>query len=165
VELVASETRWDELAASVAEAMDVETTAVHDAVRTPAGLDIGAETPEEIGLSILAELVAVRRGAGDTTGAVRGVSSGDADSGGMDDTGPDSEADRDTDVDEDAGTPTRGDGETAVDPVCGMTVDVDDAAATVTLAGERYHFCGTGCAEAFEADPERYLDEGVPTSG
>jgi xanthine dehydrogenase accessory factor len=31
-------------------------------VRCPAGLDIGAETPEEIALSIAAELVAVRRG-------------------------------------------------------------------------------------------------------
>ena len=31
-------------------------------VRTPIGLDIGAETPEEIALSILAEIVMVRRG-------------------------------------------------------------------------------------------------------
>jgi xanthine dehydrogenase accessory factor len=32
-------------------------------LRTPLGLDVGAETPEEIAVSILAELVAVRRGA------------------------------------------------------------------------------------------------------
>ncbi len=32
-------------------------------LRTPLGLDIGAETPEEIAVSIVAELVAVRRGA------------------------------------------------------------------------------------------------------
>ena len=31
-------------------------------VRTPIGLDIGAETPEEIALSILAEIVLVRHG-------------------------------------------------------------------------------------------------------
>ena len=33
-----------------------------EAVSTPVGLDIGAETPEEIALSILAEIVMVRRG-------------------------------------------------------------------------------------------------------
>ena len=32
------------------------------AVSTPIGLDIGAETPEEIALSILAEIVQLRRG-------------------------------------------------------------------------------------------------------
>ena len=32
------------------------------ALRAPAGLDLGAETPPEIALSILAELVQVRRG-------------------------------------------------------------------------------------------------------
>jgi xanthine dehydrogenase accessory factor len=32
-------------------------------VRAPVGLDIGALTPEEIAISITAELIAVRRGA------------------------------------------------------------------------------------------------------
>jgi xanthine dehydrogenase accessory factor len=31
-------------------------------VHTPIGLDIGAETPEEIAVSIVAEIIAVRRG-------------------------------------------------------------------------------------------------------
>jgi xanthine dehydrogenase accessory factor len=35
-----------------------------EAVHTPVGLDIGAETPEEIALSILAEIVLVRRSGG-----------------------------------------------------------------------------------------------------
>jgi xanthine dehydrogenase accessory factor len=31
-------------------------------IRSPAGLSLGAETPEEIALSIMSEIVAVRRG-------------------------------------------------------------------------------------------------------
>ena len=33
-----------------------------ESVRTPVGLNLGAKTPEEIAISIVAELVAVRRG-------------------------------------------------------------------------------------------------------
>jgi xanthine dehydrogenase accessory factor len=36
-----------------------------DAIRAPIGVSIGAVTPEEIAISILAEVTAVRRGAGD----------------------------------------------------------------------------------------------------
>jgi xanthine dehydrogenase accessory factor len=39
-------------------------------VRAPIGLDIGADEPGEIAVSILAEVVAFRRGAGATVGAV-----------------------------------------------------------------------------------------------
>jgi xanthine dehydrogenase accessory factor len=35
------------------------------AIRAPAGFDIGAESPEEIALSIMAEIVAKRHGKGD----------------------------------------------------------------------------------------------------
>jgi xanthine dehydrogenase accessory factor len=40
------------------------------AVRAPIGLDIGADEPGEIAVSILAELVAVRRGAGSAVGSI-----------------------------------------------------------------------------------------------
>ena len=39
------------------------------AVRAPVGLDIGADAPGEIAVSILAEIIAVRRGATDSVGS------------------------------------------------------------------------------------------------
>ncbi|HEX9766565.1 MAG TPA: heavy metal translocating P-type ATPase [Nitriliruptorales bacterium] len=48
-------------------------------------------------------------------------------------------------------------GDTVVDPVCGMTITPDSAAATVDHDGATVHFCSTGCRDAFIADPDRYL--------
>lgn len=42
-------------------------------LHSPAGLDIGAVTPEEIALSILAEIVAVRRRGQRSAGATHNV--------------------------------------------------------------------------------------------
>ncbi|MBK6427515.1 MAG: heavy metal translocating P-type ATPase [Blastocatellia bacterium] len=42
------------------------------------------------------------------------------------------------------------------DPVCGMTVDPAQAARSVDFNGETFHFCSTGCADAFVAEPFRY---------
>ena len=38
---------------------------------------------------------------------------------------------------------------TAVDPVCGMTVDVDGALHSVAVESTRYYFCSAHCREAF----------------
>lgn len=46
------------------------------------------------------------------------------------------------------------------DPVCGMTVDTDSAAATSRFEGETYYFCSTTCARQFDADPRRYAEHG-----
>jgi Cu+-exporting ATPase len=45
----------------------------------------------------------------------------------------------------------------AIDPVCGMTVDVRPPHPTHDHRSQRYHFCSAGCAEKFRADPGRYL--------
>jgi P-type Cu+ transporter len=47
---------------------------------------------------------------------------------------------------------------TAVDPVCGMSVDPQRAAATTTYEGRPYYFCCKGCLTKFEADPGKYLN-------
>ncbi|HSO98426.1 MAG TPA: permease [Solirubrobacteraceae bacterium] len=49
----------------------------------------------------------------------------------------------------------------ATDPVCGMKVDRDKAVSK-ELAGETNYFCSTHCLHAFEANPDRYLNENVP---
>ena len=46
---------------------------------------------------------------------------------------------------------------TAIDPVCGMTVDRDRPAATWDYHGERYYFCNPSCLTRFKADPESFL--------
>ena len=47
-------------------------------------------------------------------------------------------------------------GETAVDPVCGMTVTKSTAAATRTHGSQNFYFCNAGCASAFDLHPEMY---------
>jgi Cu+-exporting ATPase len=43
------------------------------------------------------------------------------------------------------------------DPVCGMTVDPVTAQNRRQHAGQTYSFCCHGCAEKFQADPQKYL--------
>jgi YHS domain-containing protein len=47
--------------------------------------------------------------------------------------------------------------DTAVDPVCGMTVVKANAKATFDYKGATYYFCSTGCKDSFAKDPEKYL--------
>jgi Cu+-exporting ATPase len=44
----------------------------------------------------------------------------------------------------------------ATDPVCGMRIDTDDAAATADYEGTTYYFCSEACHDAFVADPTSY---------
>src|SRR5690348_14326096 len=47
--------------------------------------------------------------------------------------------------------------ELAQDPVCHMKVDPARARAQAEHEGKTYYFCCAGCAQKFEAEPERYL--------
>jgi len=46
---------------------------------------------------------------------------------------------------------------TAIDPVCGMTVDPHTTAHRHTHQGRPYYFCSAGCQAKFAADPDKYL--------
>lgn len=52
---------------------------------------------------------------------------------------------------------------TAIDPVCGMTVEVTPEARAATHDGQKYYFCGARCRDRFERDPVAILDP-APTA-
>ena len=45
----------------------------------------------------------------------------------------------------------------AVDPVCGMTVDPKRAAASSDHEGTTYWFCSKSCKQRFDANPASYV--------
>jgi len=46
-----------------------------------------------------------------------------------------------------------------IDPVCGMTVDPNTAAAKICHNGVQIYFCADGCKEAFEANPDKFKEK------
>ena len=48
------------------------------------------------------------------------------------------------------------------DPVCGMRIDTEDAAASTEYEGETYFFCSQTCHDAFTADPASYVTASQP---
>lgn len=45
------------------------------------------------------------------------------------------------------------------DPVCGMEVDPETAAARRDHMGQSFYFCSTQCADTFDADPHKYAHQ------
>jgi xanthine dehydrogenase accessory factor len=125
------------------------------ALRAPAGLDLGAETAEEVALSILAELVQVRRGTAAfvaSPGPATMVGAGAAGAGAPG-SAAGSAADR-------AIEPIVDD-IVLLDPVCGMTVDRAHARHLAEHDGIVYAFCSMGCRTSFIREPTAYLPASV----
>jgi YHS domain-containing protein len=47
----------------------------------------------------------------------------------------------------------------AKDPVCGMQVDEQKAAAKTKYGNRDYYFCSQDCKRQFEQNPERYVQQ------
>jgi xanthine dehydrogenase accessory factor len=96
-------------------------------VFSPAGLDLGARTPGEVAVSIMAQLVQERATRGFVhPAAVHGAAA------------------------------TSIDAMTAIDPVCGMSVAALPSSPHVLENGETRYFCSAGCRTAFLAHPDEY---------
>ncbi len=54
--------------------------------------------------------------------------------------------------------------ETAIDPVCGMTVKKASAKATFDYQGQTYYFCSVGCKDRFAKEPDKYLAKKAPVA-
>jgi xanthine dehydrogenase accessory factor len=99
----------------------------------PAGLDLGGRSPEEVALSILAEIVQL---------GARGAPANES-----------VQLARPR-----ASTTSRPQSlKTSVDPVCHMEVEIASAKHVADVEGVTYYFCCPGCRARFVKDPQRYL--------
>ena len=157
--LVASDERAAEVTERAAGLLDRDVGDVVAAVTNPAGVDVAAYTPAAIAASLLAEVVDQRSKASPTVaGGAAAADDATAESDSVA-SGDEGEADSDAPGDESDGDATDETADkTAIDPVCGMTVDPATADASVEHDDETYHFCCHGCADSFANDPASYLE-------
>ena len=101
-----------------------------DAMHSPAGININAKKPEEVAISILAEIIQVQNNL-QSTGFTKFESTN-------------------------TGTAKP---EFYINPVCGVPVDMNNPKHVVEYKKEKVYFCCDGCKIKFDAGPEKYMTQ------
>ncbi len=105
-----------------------------DTVHSPAGIDISAKRPEEVAISIMAEIIQVHNNKPQLA-----------------------ESFIDAAVDAVAANEPGIKPSYYINPVCGVPVDKNSPKHIIEYQGEKVYFCCDGCRVKFEAEPARYM--------
>jgi xanthine dehydrogenase accessory factor len=151
IALVASHTR----SAILLDSMGL-TADERDRIRPHAGIDIGARTPKEIALSVLAEIVREMRTAGlSAPAAVTKPAASHAEAAAFAKAEPEFVAGPTLPVGPATFTPApvpETPAATAIDPICGMTVVIGPDTHHAVIDGEDFWFCCPGCKKKYIRD-------------
>jgi len=107
-----------------------------DSIKSPAGIDITAKRPEEVAISILAEIIQIQNNRPAHEEGITGQR-------------------------DEPSTETNAKPAFYVNPVCGVPVDKNSPKHIIEYKGEKVYFCCDGCKVKFETEPAKYMTKAL----